>query len=200
MKKPTKFRLGDWVEWDDNFGHHVGRIDPPCADTAENSCTFDGKHSFGWQPGNQPEGFREWEPRDGDRVRVTKCETMPEAVGMVGKYQAIKYRATLCGFQLIRDNDVPWNFAPGDAEFEPVFGEPTEQDVAEYADELKKHFSGLGIDCGELKFDPYPFLKEMPRQEPAEPAPKTPADRYAARKAMALEVLNQPWSGRRERT
>lgn len=197
----TYFRLGDWVEWDDNFGRHVGRIDPPHG-SAEASVTYSvgdrWGHSFGWQPGHQPDNFRKWQAKPGERVRVTKNSFYPKTIGKVVTVEGgVGYR--------FRAGDERWHVLQGVVEFEPVFEE------AEKRESDKSRDSGHSGDCppsgGHTRHCPpasfngieFPPPRRITQQERTHYDRKPRAKREAVRKRMAMEVLTARWAGRKDR-
>lgn len=188
FKKPEpRFRFGDWVEWDNEFGHNVGRIDRPWSTKAEASVTYvigDSPpwHSMGWRPGNQPEYFRAWVPRAGAKVRVTKNPS-EQFVGMVGRYDGSR-ADQMHEFTRLHGNVFEAYALVQETEFEPVF-EEAEPLRSVYCNRVKALVNGV---C------PCSPCRDM-RGEPRDPLERRPTESGPVEEIMVGDIPTPPAIG-----
>lgn len=224
-----RFTVGQWVRIQPTeatlYTEHVGKIAVSSSPRNEPEVLFliDIEGKTGVHAARllaKAEHLKKWAPREGERVRVTKCDPYPEVIGLVVHYER---GGTHHKFTRANGAERDTRAVPVDqVEFDPAFDEPTPEVRGESDYERPKRsvetralgslplltFNGIEIPsppligvapCGKW-LNEAPLKKHGVRvaKEKTHPTLRPKADRYTARKAMALEVLSQPWKGRND--
>lgn len=215
-----RFRVGDWVRTKGS-----GKVMQIAG-----SSSPDDAYAFVLKRGALCElhgvsNLEKWEPRPGERVRVTRCSSFSDTRGLVVTY--------VSGGQFdrfVRGEDT-WSIPVGLTEFEPVFEEPESVKFHDSPTEppgsftlrlcdeggsthTSFRFRELNPDGGKLAVpdigdaarrllgvvtDAHVYPALGPQQERTHHPRPPRSEREASRKAMVLEVLDGEWAGRKGR-